>query len=571
MEERVIGFASSPDFSGNAKALYEEMLKKNLNGIKLIWLVKNPNVKEKLCAKGIYTICDQDENFDEQFKKIQFLFITHDQYLDKKMLHQTYISLWHGIGPKKSGYSLEDERERNFATYYANKIDNLCVTSEFAEMLFMYLFRIPGEKILRCEQARNIHVKNSKGKENLNKLLKINLDDYKKVLMYCPTFRKGIGKEEGSFNKNNVLGLEEYEEEELNKFLENNNYLLILKLHPSEENSVNTDNIGKNILVLEDKKMLEEMITINEVLSGVDCMITDYSSIYIDYLSLERPVIFLNTDIEKYTKDRGIYFESEKFWYPGPEVKTINSFTTEIKSLIDNSEYYKQEREEFIKIINGTNTPNTDEFIENYILKLESKIKIPKIIHYFENGSLLEQEKKNIEEWKERLQGYEFKKWSITGEEIQDIIKKHDMKDLMKEDNVTTIKMEIIHKYGGVFVEPYIQIMRDLEPLLLEKELLVKDNFTSRLEDIIGASKRHQFIEKRIKEEWLSFENSDGIKIYDYKDLFVSDSEQWRIGKEDFKDIDKYFNNTKISLKHKFGRIIKYGLNVDPRKDKEEN
>ena len=43
-----------------------------------------------------------------------------------------------------------------------------------------------------------------------------------------------------------------------------------------------------------------------------DILITDYSSIYIDYLLLDRPLIFLPYDKEQYLKGRGMNFEYDK-------------------------------------------------------------------------------------------------------------------------------------------------------------------------------------------------------------------------------------------------------------------
>lgn len=50
-----------------------------------------------------------------------------------------------------------------------------------------------------------------------------------------PTFRNGLGEINGSLNSKNILNLEEYDEQKLINYLEENKYLLILKMHPSEE------------------------------------------------------------------------------------------------------------------------------------------------------------------------------------------------------------------------------------------------------------------------------------------------------------------------------------------------
>ena len=103
-----------------------------------------------------------------------------------------------------------------------------------------------------------------------------------KLAIYSPTFR-----DDGSdaFSSGN-LNLEK-----LNIFLSKHNIILILKMHPHNahvyEDLSNILNYGKDF-------------DIYPVMSLSDMMITDYSSIYIDYLIIDRPIVFFNYDYEKY-------------------------------------------------------------------------------------------------------------------------------------------------------------------------------------------------------------------------------------------------------------------------------
>ena len=216
-------------------------------------------------------------------------------------------------------------------------------------------------------------MKKSNGKENLEKILNISLNNYNKVIMYAPTFRNGLGEINGNLNSKNILNLEEYDEQKLIGYLESNNYLLILKMHPSEENIIKLDNKTKNIIILKDEDMLRNIITINEVLNGIDLLIADYSSIYIDYINLLRPILFINTDIEKYKKERGIFFNSNTFWFPGPQVKRIDDFINEVDKLLNDKQYYNKERIEFNNIINDSAEMSCDKIIDEFICKLQIK------------------------------------------------------------------------------------------------------------------------------------------------------------------------------------------------------
>ena len=103
-----------------------------------------------------------------------------------------------------------------------------------------------------------------------------------KLAIYSPTFR-----DDGSdaFSSGN-LNLKK-----LNIFLSKHNIILVLKMHPHNahvyEDLSNILNYGKDF-------------DIYPVMSLSDMMITDYSSIYIDYLIIDRPIVFFNYDYEKY-------------------------------------------------------------------------------------------------------------------------------------------------------------------------------------------------------------------------------------------------------------------------------
>ena len=138
--------------------------------------------------------------------------------------------------------------------------------------------------------------------------------------------------------------------------------------------------------------MLNEFITINEILDGIDLLISDYSSIYVDYINLIRPVIFLDTDKEEYVKNRGIKFNSLDFWWmAGPKVNDIDMFMIETKKLLNNRDYYKNERKLFNELLNGNEQKNNNKLIE-FILNLE-KIEIGDTSNY--QTALLE--KKNMQ------------------------------------------------------------------------------------------------------------------------------------------------------------------------------
>lgn len=83
---------------------------------------------------------------------------------------------------------------------------------------------------------------------------------------------------------------------------------------------------------------------IYNVLGKYDILITDYSSIYFDYLLTDRPVIFFPFDYEEYVAyDRDLYYDYDLVT-PGPKCKTWDEVCEWITRFKEDPSLYKDER-----------------------------------------------------------------------------------------------------------------------------------------------------------------------------------------------------------------------------------
>ncbi len=82
------------------------------------------------------------------------------------------------------------------------------------------------------------------------------------------------------------------------------------------------------------------------VLNEFDCLITDYSSIYFDFLLTDKPIIFAPFDFKWYiSNDRELYFDYKKVT-PGPTCSNWKEVIDSIKVIKDNSHKYENELSE---------------------------------------------------------------------------------------------------------------------------------------------------------------------------------------------------------------------------------
>ena len=88
----------------------------------------------------------------------------------------------------------------------------------------------------------------------------------------------------------------------------------------------------------------KDISELNELLPHVDILITDYSGAYLDYLLLDRPIIFAPFDIEKYLKmDRELYEDYDEAT-PGVKCKNWIEVLDKLSIILSGDDCYKAER-----------------------------------------------------------------------------------------------------------------------------------------------------------------------------------------------------------------------------------
>lgn len=99
--------------------------------------------------------------------------------------------------------------------------------------------------------------------------------------------RKGL-KDEGEHFENNIFNYSDYDVEKIDEFLEENNIYIVTKVHFEDNKLYKQEDfkLSKRIIFLNTEIMNEHLCTIYHIMDAFDGLITDYSSIYVNYLSL---------------------------------------------------------------------------------------------------------------------------------------------------------------------------------------------------------------------------------------------------------------------------------------------
>lgn len=347
-------FASIPDYSDNAKALYEyTTMNQTYQQYDVVWLVSDPEILQTLTRKGVKAYFEKSIRGLYSIFRAKYIIGTHNHYSRIKVRNQYLVNLWHGVPLKAMGYAdgLETEGALNDFRRGGEADNILIATSEIAKNALITSFLIDPRKVVITGQPRNDYLFITHKEEKLAELLNKDVSKYSRLLLYMPTFRVGYGRVEGTTKHLDVLKSEVF-----NKFLSDNNILFVLKLHPFEEKYwLSQDNFKQyntNIAILKTECLTTHLVCIYELLKDFDILITDYSSIYFDFLLLNRPIIFLPLDLEEYAQTRGFLLEPYDFWTPGPKATTVERLIEEIQKCISDPAYYERERNTVNNLIN---------------------------------------------------------------------------------------------------------------------------------------------------------------------------------------------------------------------------
>lgn len=236
------------------------------------------------------------------------------------------ISLSHGYGPRSTNSADGKLYKTNLDVVNSlNKFDLMGFSSDYTEMLIgRGLFLFPSYKtyktgLPRCDQLLDIeNVLLNMNEKFICKTIFNNLNCNSKIYLYAPTWRtNGV---------NNFPLLNDYcsELNEFNRVLVENNTFFLISAHKLSKFNIDISSFS-NIKLFSDNYDFD----ITRLLTEVDCLISDYSSIISDFSLLNRTILFYMPDYDYYFN----YGLNEDFKnnLPGDELSSLNDLISYVK------------------------------------------------------------------------------------------------------------------------------------------------------------------------------------------------------------------------------------------------
>lgn len=256
------------------------------------------------------------------------------------------INLWHGLPIKKIVYDSARTKAHNWALtatgmrrryhtfFHPEKVmlgDYVLAQSKEWKAFFSSAFRVRPERVIVENQPRNVAMIASKIfllADERRFVDEVKSRTSKKIITYLPTFR------DGSHNPLDGSGIDF---EELDALLGAIHMHMYIKMH--HERSVSAAGAQ-----LENISFLPVELGAMVILRHTDVLLTDYSSVYFEFLLSDRPILFFPFDIEKYRGTlRDMYFEYDSIT-PGPKAFTFVELKGEIRKVAEGTDAFASER-----------------------------------------------------------------------------------------------------------------------------------------------------------------------------------------------------------------------------------
>lgn len=342
-----IVFCSSDDYTGNPKALFLYMVEHGYNERwHLTWLFeKEENYFEFDIPNVDSFIIYNDEGYrrpeaQKAIMSARYIFYSHNvNWCRSFRPGQTFINLWHGCGYK--GRIDTDSRKIHYDYVMATSQKYIKLTREY--------LKDPDGKVLDLGYPRNeFFLSNRSDAHKVLEEMKAEAGAGKAII-WMPTYRKSrLARMDTDTNQGSTGLPVLYETKdilEIDRWCREKGVLLILKQHMHAGGYETGEEKTTNIKFIDDAYLADRNADLYEMMAVTDSLLTDYSSVAIDYFLLDKPLGYTLDDYEVYEAKRGFSFDNVKEFMPGHHIYTVDDMKKYIRDISEGLDLYKEWRD----------------------------------------------------------------------------------------------------------------------------------------------------------------------------------------------------------------------------------
>lgn len=354
---KYILFESCPDYSDNTRYVFEEMVRRGMNKkYKMIWLVSDSKSSFPEIENTVYLDTKTTVSLLKVlwYKTRARCLISCNRFVETVVDNQCSFYLTHGTAVKsvRSYYNLP------------SKIDYVLTASERSSEIVAYEIMGDKEKFHALGFPRNDVF--NEPKKNMHLYFEQGFD---KIIVWYPTFRQHRnGKLNGS--KNGLPLLHDIENViRLNDFASQNKTLIVVKPHFAEDITYIKEHHLSNVLFIDEKFFEKNNLSSYEFVGSCDALLTDYSSIYFDYLLCNRPVGVVWEDIEEYKENQGFAIDLDEYMKGSYKIYSIDHLLNFVESVAKNEDAGLLDRQKICELMNFSKDGKNSQRVVDFIIE----------------------------------------------------------------------------------------------------------------------------------------------------------------------------------------------------------
>ncbi len=357
-DDYILLYSANGGIRHNLRPIYNYLLEYNYDSkYKIICGVESLKYKEQ----------ENRVIFADRYRSILFflraahVYYTTGQLSIKPCKRQMVIHLDHGATSFKTCGKLSkiNNGEEFYFTYYT-------APSEIYRKIVAAEFGCSEENVLiNGEPVTDVFYQKSETYD---------LGEYKKIGLWTPTFRQsgGLGYDDSDEELLPMFRPEYYVD--LNEKLRERGIRLIVKLHAGQDLVDYKGQAYSHLELLSDKDFIEKGYSLYPLLKQIDFLIADYSSVFLQFLLLDKPIGFVVPDLDEYMERRGCVFDRPLDYMPGDIIRTKEQLYAFLDDMSADRDHYIDKRHRVCDIVHTyRDSNNTKRALELSGITLENQ------------------------------------------------------------------------------------------------------------------------------------------------------------------------------------------------------
>jgi CDP-glycerol glycerophosphotransferase len=309
-------------YSDSPRAIHEELVRRGVP-LEHLWVVRDGRCAVPETAS---VLREGSREYHEAMASARYV-VSNDHFPDwfERRDDQLCLQTWHGTPFKKLGFDVSDMRRqvRRFQRNWDRQLRNwqyVLSPNRFSTPILRRAYQIEGEMLETGYPRVDVLARPDRDVLSRELRARLGLPDDKRIVLYAPTFRDHVVDRRNRYRLELALDVDR-----LRQAVGEDTVILFRKHHYIVDPvPVTGDGFVRDVSSYPDG---------TELMLAADVLLTDYSSMMVDFANTGRPMLFFTYDLDAYEEEiRGFYLDFVGT-VPGPLLRTTDEVAEALRGL----------------------------------------------------------------------------------------------------------------------------------------------------------------------------------------------------------------------------------------------